>query len=143
MATRSALARERKSEEWSPARIYLLASGIFLIAIAAGGFAVNLTFPTDSSLVDVTSEHLFGVLETNGWHNLAAVVSALLAFGFAMKPEWARLGAFVKGICYVVATATITIWGGERFWIASNGADQVVHATLALSGLAAAALTRH
>ncbi len=127
--------------QWSPARIYLVASGIVLLFLAVAGFAVNATFPTDPDQVHATSDHLFGILETNGWHNLAGLFSGLVALGFAVRPEWARLGALVKGIFYVVVTTSIAIEGGEMVLIASNAADQVVHASLAIGGLASAALS--
>lgn len=127
--------------QWSPARIYLVASGVILLVLAAAGFAINTTFPTRASEVHATSDHVFGILETNGWHNLAGLLSGIVALGFALRPEWSRLGALVKGIFYVVVTIGIAIEGGPDAWIASNTADQVVHASLAIGGLASAALT--
>ncbi len=135
-------ARRSKAEEWSPARIYLVASGIFLIVIASAGFATNAVFPTDTTAVDANSEHIFGIFETNGWHNLAGMISAAVALGFAARPEWERLGALVKGYAYVAVTAGIAIWGGETFLVASNFADQILHGTLAVTGLVAGYMTR-
>ena len=131
----------REVEAWSPARVYLVVSGILLVVLAAAGFAVNAEFPTEAGRVAPTSGHIFGILETNGWHNLAGVLSAVVAFGFAARPEWSRTGALVKGVFYVGVTSTIAIFGGETFWIAANTADQVIHASLAAGGLATAALT--
>ncbi len=128
---------------WSPARLYLVGSGIFLLVVAAAGFAVNTTFPIGATETQrAGSDHVFGILETNGWHNLAGLVSGVVALGFALKPEWARAGALLKGAFYVLVTSGIAIWGGETFWIASNAADQVVHASLAVGGLASGLLTR-
>ncbi|MFN2587052.1 MAG: DUF4383 domain-containing protein [Actinomycetota bacterium] len=127
---------------WSPARIYLVTSGIFLVAASLIGFTVNSAFPSTPDAVDAAgSGHILGVFETNGWHNLTALISGAIALGFAVKPEWARLGAFVKGFIYVAVTASIAIWGPEAFKIASNAADQVVHASLGVTGLAAAVMT--
>ena len=128
--------------DWSPARIYLVVSGVFLLVVAAVGFAVNSAFPVGADEVGVAgSGHIFGIFETNGWHNLAAVISGVIALGFAARPEWARLGALLKGAMYVAVTTGVAIWGGEAFWIAVNAADQVVHASLAAAGLVTGLLT--
>ena len=128
---------------WSPARVYLVGSGIFLLVVAAAGFALNTTFPIGAAETEsAESDHIFGILETNGWHNLAGLISGVVALGFALKPEWARAGALLKGAFYVVVTSGIALWGGETFWIASNAADQVVHASLAVGGLATGFFTR-
>ena len=132
----------KAAAQWSPARIYLVASGMLLLLLAVAGFAINTTFPTDPSRVHPTSDHIFGILETNGWHNLAGTLSGIVALGFATRANWSRLGALVKGVFYVAVTGAIAIWGGETFWLASNAADQVVHAMLAVGGLTTAAVTR-
>lgn len=138
-ATRDAMVRR---ENWSPARVYLVGSGIFLVLISALGFAINSSFPGSAEAAHVAdSGHVFGIFETNGWHNLSGMLSGLLALSFAVRPHWARLGAFVKGTMYVAVTLSIAVWGPETFRIASNTADQVAHGSLAVTGLAAALLT--
>lgn len=127
---------------WSPARIYLLASGIFLVVGSAIGFTVDSTFPATAEAAHTASSgHILGVLETNGWHNLTGMISGFLALAFVPKPEWARAGALFKGLLYVWVTVSIAVWGPETFRIASNTADQVLHATLAVTGLAAGLTT--
>jgi hypothetical protein len=129
-------------QAWSPARIYLVVSGVFLVAVSVVGFVVNSTFPIGADEVGTAgSGYTLGVFETNGWHNLAGLVSGIVALGFALKPEWARVGALLKGTLYVIVTTSIAIWGGETFWLASNTADQIVHGTLAVTGLAAGLAT--
>jgi hypothetical protein len=130
------------SAAWSPARIYLVVSGAFLVVASAIGFTLDSSFPTSAETVRATSpEHIYGVLATNGWHNLSGLLSGLAALAFALKPEWARTGALFKGVIYVFVTTSIAIWGGETFLIASNAGDQVVHATLAVTGLGAGLVT--
>jgi hypothetical protein len=127
---------------WSPARVYLVASGVFLVAAGLVGFTVDSSFPaTPGAVDDAGSGHIFGIFETNGWHNLTSMISGVIALAFAARPEWARTGAFVKGAMYVAVTASIAVWGPETFKIASNAADQVVHGALGVAGLAAAAMT--
>ena len=100
------------------------------------GFAINSAFPIGAAEFGTAgSDHIFGIFETNGWHNLAGLISGLIALGFATRPEWARLGALFKGVLYVAITTSLAIWGSETFWIASNTADQVLHGTLAILGI--------
>jgi hypothetical protein len=130
------------STTWPPARVYLVASGIFLVLAAAIGFSVNSAFPaTPDEVGSAGSGHIFGIFETNGWHNATSLISGAIALAFAVKPGWARTGAFVKGFMYVGVTVSIAIWGPETFKIASNAADQVVHGLLGVTGLAAAFAT--
>jgi hypothetical protein len=125
---------------WSPARIYCAGSGVFLLMLAAGGFTIGGSFPTSSGAV-VEDGHIFGIFETNGWHNLAGLLSGAAALGFGLRPEWSRLGALVKGYFYVVVTVSVALWGGETFLIASNTADQIIHGSMAVLGLLAGYLT--
>lgn len=130
--------RPRETATWSPARVYLVASGVLLVLAAVVGFGVNSAFPATSDEVgSAGSGHILGIFETNGWHNLNAVISGAIALGFAVRPEWARTGAFFKGAMYVAVTVSIALWGPETFRIASNTADQIVHAALGVTGLAA------
>ena len=133
---------QRTPVAWPPGRIYLVASAIFLLALGGAGFLVNGAFPLRPGEVDAAgSGHTFGIFETNGWHNLAGLGSGLLALGLALRPEWARFGALLKGWIYVAVTVAIMIWGGETFLFASNTADQFIHAALAIGGLATGLMT--
>jgi Domain of unknown function (DUF4383) len=131
-----------RSSEWSPARLYLVISGIGLVLIAGLGFLYDRSFPASADEVpSAGSGYIFGILETNGWHNLNGVISGVIALGFALRPEWARVGALFKGTLYVVVTSAIAIWGPETLLIASNTADQIAHASLAVGGIATGLLT--
>jgi hypothetical protein len=131
------------ADEWTPARIYLVASGIFLLFVGVAGLVLDRSFPTSPGAVDSAgSGWLFGVLQTNGWHSVAALVSSAAALGFARRAEWARLGAMVKGVFYVVVTTSLLITEPSTFLLASNAGDQVVHASLAVGGIATALATR-
>jgi hypothetical protein len=131
------------ADEWSPARIYLVASGILLLIIGIAGLALNRSFPTSPGAVDAAgSRWLLGVFQTNGWHSVAALGSGAVALGFAARAEWARLGAMVKGVFYVVVTTSLFITEPSAFLLASNAGDQIVHASLAIGGIATALATR-
>lgn len=61
---RASLASRR---EWSAARIYLASSGVFLLVLAATGFAINATFPIGADEVQSAgSDHILRIFETNG-----------------------------------------------------------------------------
>jgi hypothetical protein len=127
---------------WSPARVYLVVSGVFLVGAALTGFGLSTSFPTSANAVhSADNPHIYGIFETNGWHNLGALISGAISLAFAVRPEWARTGAFVKGSMYAVVTLSIALWGPETFLLASNTADQIVHGSLAVAGLAAAGAT--
>ncbi len=139
MAERSAEA----AQDWSPARIYLVASGIFLLIVGVAGLALNRSFPTSPEAVESAgSAWLFGVLQTNGWHSVAALVSGGVALAFAVKAEWARMGAIVKGLFYISVTTSLFITSPSTFLLVSNAGDQIVHASLAIGGIATAWATR-
>jgi uncharacterized protein DUF4383 len=129
--------------EWSPARIYLVASGIVLLILGVAGLALNRSFPTSPGAVGPAgSGWLFGVFQTNGWHSVAALGSGAVALAFATRAEWARLGAMVKGLFYVGVTTSLFITSPSTFLLVSNAGDQVVHASLAIGGIATAMATR-
>jgi uncharacterized protein DUF4383 len=131
------------AHEWSPARIYLVASGIFLLIVGVAGLVLDQSFPTSPGGVDSAgSRWLLGVLQTNGWHSVAAVGSGAVALAFAAKAEWARLGAMVKGLFYVLVTTSLFITEPSTFLLVSNVGDQIVHASLAIAGIATALATR-
>lgn len=131
-----------KAGTWSPARVYLVATGLFLIGAAAAGFGVSTSFPTTAEAARAAEDaHIYGIFETNGWHNLSSGFSGVISLAFAARPRWARTGAFVKATLYALVTISIAIWGAETFLLASNAADQVVHASLAVAGLGAALAT--
>lgn len=125
---------------WSPARIYLVATGILLIGAGLVGFGLSTSFPSSAEAAhSADNPHIYGIFETNGWHNLTTLISGAISLSFALRPEWARTGAFVKGTLYATVTITIALWGPGV--VASNDADQVVHGSLAVAAFAAAFAT--
>ncbi len=58
------------------ARFYLWAWGSMLIVLGAGSLLVNPEFGVGD---DVTTKHLFGMFETNGWHGLAGALAGVIA----------------------------------------------------------------
>jgi hypothetical protein len=131
------------AHDWSPARIYLVVSGIVLLVLGVAGLGLNRSFPTSPNAVDSAgSGWLSGVIQTNGWHSVAALISGGAALGFATRAQWARLGAMVKGLFYVGVTTSLFITAPSTFLLVANAGDQVVHASLAVGGIATALATR-
>ncbi|MDP9069661.1 MAG: DUF4383 domain-containing protein [Actinomycetota bacterium] len=85
---------------------------------------------------------LFGIFETNGWHTLAALILGAITTYFTLNPERAREAALGIGLFHVAVVAALEVFDPSTFWIASNGADQIVHATTAVGALAAGLATR-
>ena len=127
---------------WSPARLYLAVNGAWHLVLAVGGFLADQTFPTSVGAARAGHSGLvFGVFETNGWHTLGAAVIGVVAVYTAIHPKWAREVAFAIGAFHVPFTLALVFWEPHTFLIASNDADQIVHASSAILGLAAAFAT--
>ena len=72
----------------NPSRIFLSISGAYLLLTGLIGFAVSGSFPTRRDAVGTSHGHIFGVLETNGWHNAAALALAVPSLLVALR--WPR-----------------------------------------------------
>jgi hypothetical protein len=132
----------RGQEKWSPARLYLAVNGPWHLVLAVGGFLADQTFPT--SMAAARSGHsglVFGIFETNGWHTLGAAIIGVVATYTAIYPKRAREVAFAIGAFHVPFTLALVFWEPHTFLIASNGADQIVHTSSAILGLASAIAT--
>jgi hypothetical protein len=140
---RSRLGAGLGGRRWSPARIYLLVSGVYLAVLGGVGFLYNHSFPTGArAMHHASTAHIFGTFETNGWHNLAGLLFGVIALAFVTRPERARLGALAVGVPNAFVFITFAVADPKTFWIASNGADNVVHAVLGFGGILAALATR-
>lgn len=121
---------------WSPARLFLLVAAIFHVPIGLIGFVYNRAFPIGADAAQSQgSAYIFGIFETNGWHTLGALVVGVVALYFTINPARARLAALTIGVTHVGLTASLMVWDPSTFWIVSNAADQVIHASSAIGGL--------
>jgi hypothetical protein len=121
---------------------YLVVTGVYLLITAITGFAYTTSFGVGPTAKSVGSSQIFGVFETNGWHNLAGLVNGVSALGFAMTPtKIARLGAIFIGFASGVVAILLFAWPSQPL-LASNGADQVIHVSVAVGGIAAGLLTK-
>src|SRR3954452_25301378 len=117
----------------TPAQIYALVFGAVLVLAGIIGFFYSSAFgsPGDTDAV-------FGILNVNGWHNVVHIVTG--ALGLAALGYAARAYAGGLGLVYAV----VAIWGfiigdGDSIlgFIPVNTEDNVLHALIAVAGLAA------
>lgn len=127
----------RPSQGWTPARVFMLLAAAWHLPLGGLGFLYNASFPIGAAAArSGESAHIFGIFETNGWHNAAAVLLGLVALYFMLRPHRAREAALIIGFGLAGFTASLMIWDPSAFWIASNTADQWVHASTAIGGVA-------
>lgn len=125
----------------SPARLYLFVSGCYLLVVSVVsvvGFGLDSTFPTRSAEVAASHDHVFGVFATNGWHNLGAVALGLASLGVALgRPALSGAAAMASGLANTAVFLLLAAWDPATFLVASNDADQVMHAAMAVGGITA------
>jgi hypothetical protein len=140
VAGRTAAVRD---ERWTPARIFMLAAAVVHLPLGIAGLVYDQTFPIGATAAErASSELVFGIFETNGWHSLAALILGIITAYFAMYPRRARDAALIIGVLHVGIFAALAMSQPSTLWLASNGADQVVHASTAIGGIASSLLTR-
>jgi hypothetical protein len=142
MGTEVAVGPHLHSDEWTPARIFMLVSTIWHLPLGVAGLLYDQTFPIGPNAAESSgSEHIFGIFETNGWHSTAALLLGFISLYFLIRPARAREGALGIGVFHVGIVTALALWGPEVFWLKSNDADQIVHATTAITGILSAGLT--
>lgn len=144
MARVAVFSERQDVQAWQPARVFLAVSSVFHVFIGSVGFISSSSFARGAGAgVDPeASGHLFGIFETNGWHNLAGLALGLTSLAFAAKPEMAHFGALSLGAVMIIVTIVLALWEPRTFWLASNGWDQMLHALAGIGGVASALATR-
>ena len=131
-----------RGSEWTPARMFMAISFLYHLPLGVAGLMVDQSFPIGSSEAErAGSGDIFGVFETNGWHSVAALALAVISLYFALRPKRAREAALAIGVFHVALVAALFAWEPETFWLASNTADQFIHATTAVAGIVCGLLT--
>ncbi len=121
----------------SPARLYATAGGAALVVFGIVGFFYSASFGSPGAV-----DEIFGAFATNGWDNVAHILTGvlgLLAADYASRRYSLWLGSF-----YVV----LGFWGfalgsGEAVlgFLPVNTGDNVLHLALGALGLLAARAT--
>lgn len=142
MALEAAFKDHAPVVEWTPARVFMLVSAVWHLLLGLVGMALNQSFPIGANAAaHADSGHIFGIFETNGWHSFAALVLGVVGAYFTAFPRRAREVALGIGIIHVGIVGALGVWDPETFWLASNAADQVVHASTAMAGIIAGLTT--
>ena len=127
--------RGRGTSGRTPAQLYSLIFGATLLLAGILGFIADSSFGNLGSGVEGDKLVAF---EVNGWHNLVHIASGLVGLAMARTPASARLFALGFGAVYLLVTIIGTIDGDSIFGLlAINAADNVLHAVIALAGIAA------
>jgi hypothetical protein len=119
----------------SPAQTYALVIGAALTLAGIVGFLYSSSFGKPGH-----TDAVLGVLDVNGWHNVFHLLSGLIGLAVARSYFGARRYAIWLGLIYAaVAIWGLAIGGGESILgiIPINGEDNVLHALIAVAGLAA------
>jgi hypothetical protein len=120
----------------------MLIGAVVHIPLGIIGLLYNQSFPIGASAAArAGSDHIFGVLETNGWHSFLALALGIIMAYFTIDPSGARDAALIIGLLHVGIVASLVVLDPSKLWLASNGADQVVHTSTAIGGIGSALLT--
>lgn len=132
----------RSGHRWMAARWFLLVAAVWHLPLGIAGFFYDRSFPIGPDAAESAgSAYVFGVFKTNGWHSLAALILGVVALYFTLNPGRARSVALAVGVIHVGIVAALIVRDPSTFWIASNDADQIVHASSAIGGIVCGLLT--
>lgn len=129
-------------EAWTPARWFLLVIAVTHVPLGIAGLAIDRSFPiTAAAAARAEPAYVLGVLRTNGWHSLAALLIGLAALYCTLMPAGARTLALLLGVSHIGIVLFLLVADPDTLLIASNDADQIIHAFTAAGGTTAALLT--
>jgi hypothetical protein len=121
-----------------PTRLYaLFIAGGFAFA-AVTGFLTNNDFSTGAN---VTRKAIFGILDTNGWHNLFHLSFVPLAIWVADRAGAARSFALLAGLLYAAMGMAGFVIGDRAVLfglLPVNLLDSAIHLSLGALGVAVA-----
>ncbi|MEJ7788069.1 MAG: DUF4383 domain-containing protein [Solirubrobacteraceae bacterium] len=123
----------------TPAQLYALLVGAVLVGAGIMGFFYNASFETGS---EVPRDAVLGLLDVNAWHNIVHLATGALGLATFASILAARRYALGLGAVYLLVTILGLIVGDGGVilhLIPINTEDTVLHAALAITGLAAGA----
>ncbi len=136
-------ASSTRATEWTPARWFLLVFAVVHLPLGVAGLIADRSFPFGVGATRAgDAGHVFGVFETNGWHSLGALLLGVVAATALVRRSRERLIALAIGALHVWLVFSLIVWDPSNFMIASNDADQIVHASSAVGGLVSGLMTR-
>ena len=113
------------------AQWYCLIFGVTLLLAGIFGFIADTSFDTSTS----PEGSSFLGLEVNGWHNLVHLGSGLLLLAAANTRPTAKTVAIGFGFVYAIVALWGLIDGQSVLFIPVNGADNILHAAIAVLGV--------
>lgn len=117
----------------TPAQLYALVLGLVLVLVGILGFFVNASFAV-GELVERDELIIFDV---NGWHNVVHLASGAVGLAMAGTAASARLFAIGFGVVYGLVFVLGLFMDPLLGIIPINAADNVLHALIAIVGIAA------
>ena len=124
----------------TPAQLYSLVFGATLLVAGIAGFLVDSSFGPLGADVEGSNLILF---EVNGIHNIVHLASGALGLALWRNPASARLFALGFGAVYLLVTVLGFAMGTNVLGlIPINAADNVLHLTIAVIGIAAGLASR-
>jgi low temperature requirement protein LtrA len=93
-----------------PAQLYLWIWGAMLLVLGIGSLIISPDFSTGDS---IKVEHLFGVLDTNGWHGVAGTLAGIVSVTFAGSRRWAPAVAAGVGVFAGIIPAVVFFASGD------------------------------
>jgi hypothetical protein len=128
-------------ERRSPAQVFALAIGAALVLAGILGFFYNASFGTGDG---TERDAVLGILDVNGWHNVAHVASGAVGLALAGSYDGSRAYALGFGAVYLVLTVLGFAAGdGDEIFnlIPVNTEDNLLHLLIGVSGLSAGLVT--
>ena len=125
----------------TPAQLYALIFGATLVVAGILGFFYNASFGTGDGTERAA---VLGVLDVNGWHNLVHIATGALGLAVAGSYGGSRGYALRLGAVYALVALLGFIAGdGDEIFnlIPVNTEDNVLHALIAVAGIAAGLAT--
>ena len=125
----------------TPAQLYAVIFGATLVAAGILGFFYSADFGTGDG---TERDAVLGVLDVNGWHNVVHILTGALGLAVAGSYGGSRSYALGLGAVYALVALLGFIAGdGDEIFnlIPVNTEDNVLHALIAVAGIAAGLAT--
>ena len=125
----------------TPAQVYALLFGAVLVVVGLLGFFIEPSFAVGD---DVKRDELI-LFDVNGWHNVVHLATGLIGLAVAGSALASRTYCLAYGTVYVLVTllGLVALDGTDVLLeiIPINGADNVLHALLAITAIGAGLAT--
>ena len=125
----------------TPAQVYALLFGAVLVVVGLLGFFIEPSFAVGD---EVKRDELI-LFDVNGWHNVVHLATGLIGLAVAGSALASRTYCLAYGTVYVLVTllGLVALDGTDVLLeiIPINGADNVLHALLAITAIGAGLAT--